>query len=138
MGVATVDGIFVGPCYYCKSQIWIPVELYNSCKRSSKIGFFCAYGHEQVFAREETEEAKLRRERDRLVQQMAFKDDQIRSALKKAGEAEAARVKLAKEAKAMKTRVSAGTCPCCHRTVSQMARHMKTKHPNFIQAHEVH
>lgn len=133
-----VDGVFVGPCCRCKSQTWLPIELYHSAKRSQKIGFFCAYGHEQVFREGESEEAKLRRERDRLVQQMAFKDDQIRAALKAAGEAEAARVKLARESRSMKTRAAKGVCPCCHRTVAQMARHMQTKHPNFVQAHEVH
>lgn len=138
MGTATVDGVFVGPCYYCKSQIWIPVELYNSCKRSSKIGFFCAYGHEQVFAREETEEAKLRRERDRLVQQMAFKDDQIRAERQKREAADASIMKMLAEKQRTKKRAAAGICPCCHRTVAQMARHMQTKHPNFVQAHEVH
>jgi hypothetical protein len=23
-------------------------------------------------------------------------------------------------------------CPCCQRTVSQMARHIKTKHPEYV------
>lgn len=34
----------------------------------------------------------------------------------------------------MKRRVSAGTCPCCKRTVRQLAAHMKSKHPEFVEA----
>lgn len=30
-----------------------------------------------------------------------------------------------------KKRASAGVCPCCNRTVSQMARHMQAKHPDY-------
>lgn len=32
-----------------------------------------------------------------------------------------------------KKRSAAGVCPCCHRTVKQMARHMATKHPDFVK-----
>jgi hypothetical protein len=31
----------------------------------------------------------------------------------------------------LKRRVKNGVCPCCHRTVKQLAAHMKTKHPDF-------
>lgn len=37
-----------------------------------------------------------------------------------------------KETKRLKKRAVAGTCPCCHRTVNAMVRHMKTKHPEFV------
>jgi len=42
-----------------------------------------------------------------------------------------------KKAARLKKRVAAGVCPCCHRTVSQMARHMKTKHPDYAHTSEV-
>lgn len=32
----------------------------------------------------------------------------------------------------LRKRASAGVCPCCNRTFSQLARHMQTKHPTFI------
>lgn len=31
-----------------------------------------------------------------------------------------------------KKRSAAGVCPCCHRTVKQMAQHIKSKHPEYI------
>lgn len=33
----------------------------------------------------------------------------------------------------LKARVGAGVCPCCQRTFSQLARHIKCKHPEFGQ-----
>ena len=33
----------------------------------------------------------------------------------------------------VKRRASAGTCPCCKRTFKQLARHMKTKHPDYAK-----
>jgi hypothetical protein len=33
-----------------------------------------------------------------------------------------------------KRRSAAGVCPCCHRTFQQLARHMKTKHPDYVEA----
>lgn len=125
-------GKFIGPCYKCKSEMWLPQELYDAAMRGrSKITFFCAYGHSQVFADGETTEDILRRERDMLKQQMAFKDDVIRKRgeLLEASTKEAAMLRsgLVKSRK----RASAGVCPCCHRTVRQMALHMRSKHPDF-------
>ncbi len=34
----------------------------------------------------------------------------------------------------IKNRVSKGVCPCCNRTFKDLARHMKTRHPDFADA----
>ena len=31
----------------------------------------------------------------------------------------------------IKNRVGAGVCPCCNKTFKQLARHMRSKHPNY-------
>jgi hypothetical protein len=114
----------------------LPQSLYEAAKKSSRIAFFCPYGHEAVFNERDTEADVLRRERDLLKQQLAQRDDEI---------VRQARLKDAalKEARALKTsavkakkRTAAGLCPCCNRSFRQMALHLKTKHPNF-RAEEV-
>jgi hypothetical protein len=35
------------------------------------------------------------------------------------------------QATRLRNRAKAGVCPCCKRTVSQLARHMASKHPDF-------
>lgn len=124
-------GQFVGACYHCKSEMWLPDALYVAAKHSSKLAFYCAYGHPQVFAEGDNEETKLRHERDRLVQRLAQKDDEIKLAN---GRVAAAQYQArAYKASATRTlnRAKAGTCPCCKRTFRQMALHMKNKHPTF-------
>lgn len=131
------DGVFIGPCHRCKTEVWLPRTLFDAAKHSAKISFFCAYGHEAVFAEGETEATTLRRERDRLRQDLAYKDDMLRIAEKELD----VQSKLVTNLKAQRTktrkRVAAGTCLCCHRTFRQLALHMRNQHPEFV-ASEVH
>lgn len=125
------DGHFVGACYRCKVEVWLPASLYDACKRSSKHSFFCSYGHEQIFAEGETEAQILRRDRDRLAQKIAQKDDEIRLANDRVKAAEYQVRSYKGVATRTLKRAKAGTCPCCHRTFRQMALHMANKHPDF-------
>jgi hypothetical protein len=125
------DGQFISACWKCKCEVWLPAPLYNAAKHSSRISFFCSYGHEAIFSEGETEADKLRRERDRLVQQMAQRDDVIRQQSKEL-ERERAAVRALKDGSARAhKRAKAGTCPCCKRTFRQVALHMRNKHPEF-------
>lgn len=85
--------------------------------------FHCPNGHTQQFAEPET--ARLRK----ALSAERAAHDQTKS---RAQDAEAAKARLEEQAKLRDRRSAAGVCPCCHRTFSQMARHMKTKHPEFV------
>jgi hypothetical protein len=123
--------VLCGPCHTCKSDIWLPRELYDAAVRSEKISFFCPYGHEGVFKKGDSEADVLRRERDRLKQKIAEKDDAIYNLqVRLDGEYKQAKALRTAAAKAKKRSI-AGTCPCCHRTFRQMALHMKNQHPEF-------
>lgn len=114
-------------CYKCKSQMWIPDALNDSALRKrggDGIWFYCAYGHGQHYTEGETEEQKLRRERDRLNQRLAEKEDEIKSL---EGRRRAAVGQVTK----IKNRVGHGVCPCCNRTFENLARHMTSQHPAF-------
>lgn len=102
----------------------MPGDLYRAAKRSSKISFFCPYGHEAVFKEGDTEADILRRERDKLKQAHARLEDEKREAEARAEKAERASARL-------KKRAAVGTCPCCTRTFTNMARHMQIKHPDW-------
>lgn len=77
--------------------------------------WYCPNGHPLVFKESPYEE--MRRDRDRLLQQTARLNDEK-------AEAERQTARLLK-------RSNAGLCPCCNRSFVQLARHMKTKHPNI-------
>ena len=131
-------GKFVGPCYQCRAEVWLPQELYDAAMHGrSKISFYCPYGHSQVFCEGESEESKLRRERDMLKQQMAQRDDVISKQSRELFAERELVNNLKAQRKVAAKRAKAGTCPCCHRTFRQMALHMRNKHPEFL-ATEVH
>lgn len=85
----------------------------------------CPNGHQWGWNKESCEREKLRRERDRLLQRVAEKDDEIAAKQREVSEVRGQVTKLQK-------RASAGVCPCCNRTFLNMQRHMKSKHPNVV------
>lgn len=121
-----------GPCCRCKTDIWMPEALYESAKAGApNVTFYCPYGHPQVFAVGETDEQKLRRERDRLFQRIAEKDDEIKRQrdLREGTERQLSATKGV--VTRIKNRVGHGVCPCCTRSFANLARHMQTQHAGF-------
>ena len=109
-------------CSECAINYYFP-EKWCKTAHEKKLGWKCPNGHGQVFGGE-TEATKLRRERDRLAQRIAEKDDEIKSL---EGRRRAAVGQITK----IKNRVGHGVCPCCNRTFENLARHMTSKHPTF-------
>ena len=97
-------------CIFGVSDFW------QQNKRKTKDTFYCPNGHPQSYS--ESSEDKMRRERDRAVQEQARLAEEVTAKDKE----------LAK----LKKRVSAGVCPCCNRTFHNVQRHMKSKHPNVV------
>ena len=89
--------------------------------------FYCPNGHPQWFPAK-TEADKLRETleatRKRHDKEMEWLT-QHRNTLEK--DLKSAEAKLKRQAK----RALAGVCPCCNRTVKQMAAHIKSKHPEY-------
>lgn len=84
----------------------------------------CPNGHSLIYT--ESLADKYRRDADRLRQQLAQRDDEIRSERRRAEKAE-------KATRLLKKRTAAGTCPCCQRTFSNMSTHMRKQHPDFVK-----
>ncbi len=99
-------------------------------RRDDHSRFFCPNGHGQAFTGESDAE-KLRRERDRLAQRIAEKDDEIRHQRDRAENEEKRVIAYKGHLTRSKKRHAAGVCPCCNRTFSQLTEHMKTKHPKY-------
>lgn len=128
------DGKFIGPCCHCKSEMWLPTPLYEAAQHGrEKITFYCPYGHPQVFAEGESEADKFRRERDRALQQLAQRDDEIRTQGKLIDNLKQQRDIHAAAERKLKSRARHGVCPCCNRQFVNMAKHMQSKHPDFVE-----
>ena len=125
------DGIF-NNCYRCKTPMWIPRELNEAALRGrGQVAFYCAYGHQQFYIEGDSEETKLRRERDRLQQRLAQKDDEIAAERRQREEAERSVAAHKGQVTRIKNRIGNGVCPCCNRTFRDLSRHMKGKHPDY-------
>lgn len=124
----------VGQCYRCKCELWIPEALYEAANHSrgpNGISFYCSYGHRQHFVEGESDEQKLRRERDRLQQRIAEKDDEIKRQREMREAAERRHIAAKGRITRIKNRVGHGVCPCCTRSFQNLARHMASEHPAF-------
>lgn len=107
----------------CGHKIFMGTKHKQVCIDEHRVWFCTICGQRRSFVGE-TLADKLRRERDAAIQ----REETIRNQRDVAQELYA---KEANAAKKLRKRIKAGVCPCCHRTVKQMARHMATKHPNY-------
>ena len=93
-------------------------------KRQTHSDFYCPNGHIQSFSGESDLE-KVQRERDIARQQVARAEQESVEANARAALAQ-------KQKRRLEKRASAGACPCCQRSFSNMANHMRNKHPEFV------
>lgn len=117
------------PCSMCAITFYVP-QGFDDARRRDGRALFCPNGHRLSYG--ETEADKLRRERDRLKQDAARLEEEARLGWD-AANAQLARAKKAEaEARRVTKRATAALCPCCNRSFSQLARHMKAKHPDVV------
>ncbi len=114
----------VWECRTCGCISTVP-EVMND-QKAAEGGFrYCPSGHAWGWTTETCERERLRSERDRFKQQIAERNDEIerQTAMRKKAEGKLGR---------MTKRINHGVCPCCNRTFENLARHMKSKHPNVV------
>lgn len=115
-------------CKTCGIPFAIPDEMYEWAKSHPDVWWHCPNGHRWHFPGK-TDEEKLKEMRDRLARERAEHDQTRASLVATKGAATRAR----NERDRIKARAGHGVCPVdgCHRTVSQLARHIKSKHPDY-------
>jgi hypothetical protein len=109
-------------------------ETFNSKLQETGNEFYCPNGHKQHYGslleklRAEVDAAKREAQRQREN----FFEEQRRH------EATSKRLRTTKKSfENLQKRTAAGVCPCCQRTVSQLARHMQSKHADFVKEHGI-
>jgi hypothetical protein len=117
-------------CFQCKENFWVSDETEAVLRRSSQT-FYCPFGHKQAFRQGPTEADKLRDERNRLKQNAARLEDEIRRQRERCETAERSAAAYKGVATRTRNRVKNGVCPCCNRTFQNLAAHMANKHPTF-------
>jgi hypothetical protein len=117
-------------CWKCKIKFWMPDDLEEVARRRGDVQVFCANGHPGVFSGKDVQ-TELERERDRLKQALAQKDDEIRYQQGQREQAERRLNATRGVVTRIKNRVGHGVCPCCNRTFTDLQRHMHSKHPAY-------
>ena len=128
--VFRADELVEETCCSCHIRFAMPYSFQKRCREDSKVLFCCPNGHYQHYSGEQTEREALRRERDRLKQQAARLEDEAREAREDADAAKRQAAAFKGVATRIKNRVQHGVCPCCNRTFQDLARHMKSQHPD--------
>lgn len=118
-------------CCRCNVIFFLPPDLHNTARRDETVWFYCPHGHRQHFSAGESEADKLRRERDRLKQQIARHRDVSRQWEEEAGRAKHQARAYKGQVTKLKRRAKAGLCPCCSRHFDNLERHIETKHPEM-------
>ena len=99
-------------------------ELYEKNRREDHVGFYCPNGHSNVF-RGESDADKYKRLMEQAQSRVNSLQVQVESVQR-------SKDRVERTLKTMKKRAAVGVCPCCNRTVSQLARHMQSKHKEFL------
>lgn len=124
VGIMNGQLVSVGACCECGVEFAMPDYLKQARLVDHK-SFFCPLGHSQHYPAGKSELQQLR---ERVADLAAARDAANQQRMAAQAETE----RLRKAAKKAAKRTAAGVCPCCNRTVSQMARHIKTKHPEYV------
>lgn len=114
---------------WCGLPFSMPRRLFEGCRKTGR-GFYCPMGHKIAF--KETDADRLRRERDRLQQRLAERDDEIRHQRERVEQAQRSAAAVRGHVTRLKKRVVGGACPCCNRHFMNLQRHMKSKHPSYV------
>jgi hypothetical protein len=114
----------VWECRNCGCVSTCPEQVFE--EHHAEGGFHhCPNGHQWGWTKEISEREQLRRERDQLKQKIAERNDEV-------GRQIEMRKKIEGKLGRITKRINHGVCPCCNRTFDNLARHMKSKHPNIV------
>lgn len=123
----TITEFHIEACFACGCEFAMTRDFYDNRQRM-KDTFYCPAGHAQHYTGKSDKELRREaeaRERAALDQLQAAEAENRRIKREAAAERKAAAAETNRQAQ----RSRGGVCPCCDRSFVQLARHMKTKHP---------
>lgn len=131
----TYSGHLVATSCWCGIRVGIPQQLYDHAREDSSNKLYCPLGHVFVYRKSRGDEEREKRERaERQLALERSRRDQAEAAAREERErTAAARAEVTRTRK----RAVAGACPCCDRSFVQLARHMATKHPDYLGVPEL-
>lgn len=117
-------------CGKCGVQFGISSNLHRTLTETRQ-GFYCPNGHSRYYP-EDTEKNKLKREVKHLKNRVIVAGEQMEAAERDARTSEKRAAAHKGQVTKIKKRIKHGVCPCCNRTFKNLARHMSTKHKDYV------
>lgn len=108
---------------------WGLARSFVEQRRADGKTWYCPNGHHWHFTLGKSTAEKLREEREETARLRARLDQERAHARALKGVV----TKTKKRLVATEQRVANGVCPCCNRSFKQLQRHMKAKHPDYIE-----
>lgn len=123
--IITLDSVQLDSitCYKCGVLFAIPKYLKQKLIESHD-SFWCPNGHSQAFYGKTDYEVE--KERNLALQATINQEKHARLVAEKERDANIRAITR------LKRRAAAGVCPCCTRTFTNLANHMKTQHSDFM------
>lgn len=120
-----VDQIVALQCGEC--GVWFGMTKWMYDKRvEDRRSFYCTNGHNRVFIGET--EAEKQERRARIAEQRLLATRDLLHAEERSHSATRGHLTRTKK------RVANGVCPCCNRSFPKLHEHMRTKHPDYVDA----
>lgn len=110
-------------CCNCH-MIFLVTRGFHQAMKDRGAFFHCPAGHRQHYTKTTVQEKQEQLEREQRAA-ASLRENLVA--------AQRAQQKAERALTRHKKRAAAGICPCCNRTVSQLAAHMKSKHGDFMQ-----
>jgi hypothetical protein len=124
-----------GECPTCGVRFAMPLNMLRTL-RETKGTFYCPNGHQQSFAESST--VRLRRELEQTQERLKQAEDLAVRRGRERDQLALTKAQTLGKLKALKQRAANGFCPCCKRSFMQLARHMRTKHPAWVEEQNKH
>lgn len=115
-------------CYSCRCPFAVPADI-RARWREDGANFYCPNGHVQHYTESDIQRLQKQLEREKRDKEWAQRNA---ASEREARERTERRLSAANGAKTkLRNRIKNGVCPCCTRSFTNLAAHMKTKHPEF-------
>lgn len=112
-------------CCVCGIQFGVPPYFIANARKNSGT-IFCPNGHSLGWSRSEAD--KLREQIQKTNELLEWEKARVKTLEKSLVAQKGQMTKLRK-------RVANGVCPCCRRSFSALAQHMRRKHPDYVKEH---
>lgn len=114
-------------CYTCGVRFGIGSELYRRVVTDAKGSVHCPACGSLTCWRESDDQKRIKE----LERKLQWEADEVARQKRMREITESSLAATKGVVTKLSKRISAGVCPCCHRTVKQLAAHMKSKHPLY-------